>query len=397
MKIWLLFLLCCTYLNAEVQVDRFDFHLKALKKQLAVIEKYKHAKDKEEIQKLDDAIRAVRTPAFSLEVLLGFYQDHYSELEGLKDLVKILEDNTGKNIDRLEHIARLSKHAEGKKDKKYLSKTITYMKARQDEGRSHIIKLLEDAKWLKSPLLKIEIEQDELKHPGELAFDRIKRKLDKVEWDSKKDDRDFLAEEAIEYVEKHLIKGSLYDLTDLNGPMGLHKRRRMDRRLSILMSATNGLFVLTNEGTPNAYQELLSEPIAQGKFSKLPEASSGKRHIFFPRGIFLEMNKMIEEFGKAKDFGEAMHEWLPEMLLGSGEAPTVERANVMADEIVSSWEGFEDPVKIAKRAYKRLLGLRPGTRRDEHTVYHALTSALKEQIGMTKKEDCRRLAKAMAR
>lgn len=398
MKIVLLLLLCCTFVRAEVQRERFDFHLKDLKKQLKIIEKYKTAKDAEGIAKFDDAIKAARTPAFMLESLFEAYKDEYpDEMEGLKELVKTLEDETGRNIDRLDHMNTLSNFATESGKTKELAPTIDYMKARSDEARHSMIKTLEKAKWLKSPLLKKEIEEDELKHPGETAFDRIVRKLDKVEWDSKKDDRDFLAEYAIKFIDKHLMDGSQYDLTDLNGPMGLHKRRREDRKLAMLMSATNGLFVLTDEDTPKAYKELLTDPIAKGKYANLPQPSEGKRHIFIPRGLFLEMNKSIDAFGRAKDFGEAMDEWLPEMLLGSGTAKNEKDAHAKARDIVSSWKGFEEPIKIAKTAYKRLLSPRKGTSESEKTVYQALSSAIEEQIGMDKKTDCTRLAAAVAK
>ncbi len=398
MKIVLLLLLCCTFANAEVQKDRFDFHLKALSKQLKNIEKYKHAETKEEIDNLDAAIKAARTPAFMLETLLDAYRKEYpDELDGLKELVKILEDETGKNIDRIDHLETLTKYVSENKDSGHLKDTLSYMKARNDEARKNLIKLLEKSKWLKSPLIKKEIQEDELKHPGELVFDRLVRKLDKVEWDSKKEDRDYLAEFAVDFINENLKNGSLYDLSDLNGPMGLHKRRREDRKLAMLMAATNGLFVLTDENTPKAYTGLLNDPIAKGKYATLPKASEGKRHIFIPRGLFLEMNKSIEEFGRAKDFGEAEHEWLPEMLLGSGAAKTPKEAKDMAHQIVSSWTGYEEPLKIAKTAYAQLIKPRAGTKSGEKTVYQALATTLEEQIGMSKEQDCKFLLKAFVR
>ncbi len=388
--------------RGESALDWFQFHLEALKKDLKTVEKYKHASEPDEIQKLEDALTHLRTPAFSLEILLEFFEGKYPELKGYRDHIKTIEDAVGYHNDIKDRIKTLTTRAQTlrveRSDPRFLVQSIATLQIQLSQNRRDLIKTLERLDCFKSLMG----EKDGKRLPT--LVKRFEETLETIHWDSLKVERDFLIEQVIHFIQDKLNtpgdiddpKNAKYDLQDLNGPSGLHKRRRTDRKLLLLMSAAFGMFVLSVEPLPG-FEEILEDPIVNGDYSKLPPYYKKNRHIFIAYALFLEINKSVKEFGRAKDFAEAMEEWLPELLYdeGRGEIKNLEDARKLARKIIKSHPEYEKPLKIATRAYERLLEARDGTGGNPNTVYDSLSEGLKTQIGMSKEEDCRRLLSAL--
>lgn len=420
MKLWgsLLFgLILAMPVHAEIQRDWFDLHLKNLQEKFDQIDQHKYSQKPEDVAIVEQNLKAARTDSFYLEILLEVFENKYGELKGFRKKLKFLEDKLGVHVDIMEHIKVLGQALNEVKltsdETDLVKKALVKYRARSVQSRKDLVGSLEHERWLTSPVLLAEKEVGQLvKHPGETAKEKLERKLDKIKWDKFKDERKYILKWELAFIKNKLetpqdiISGSeevVYDLHELNGKKGLHDRRRTDRKFVMLFPAMPGLFVLSDEPMPESLQELLKDPtMLKSPYSKLPEPLKDILHIFIRRGLFFEQNRVISEFGRAKDFGEALEEWLPEILYdegntkkSDGSALTREEAEALSHKIVTQMKGYEPPIEIAHKAYQRYLGERENTGNFPNTVLAAYRKTLKSQLKMSRKEDCARMAKAL--
>ncbi len=226
----------------------------------------------------------VRRIAFMLEGLFRMYADAYGKpAEKGQARVKELEDQLG----AYGHATDMQ--AAARKAPGVPAELLRWLDDQAEEERQALHDLMEEwqpGKDGKVPAL-------------ERVFDRILS----IEWKKGAKDRDIIQASLAAQLER--IADDELDMNELQE--GLHELRRQLRWPPIYGQALGGALVLTDDVVPEPrYAALLTQPVADSPFGKLPVSADEARPLAIPRTLFLRLTELIDELGKLKDRGEAV-------------------------------------------------------------------------------------------
>lgn len=310
----------------------------------------------------DELVKHGRGPLFAVEGLARLYVEGFPEMAELRLQSKALEDRVGRLVDWGEHI-------ELAKQVGVPEKAIAYLERRRQQAREEFIRYLKEEKFVggKKPLIQ-----------------RWEKMVSKAEWDGPKKDRAYVLRKLIELTQE--LRKENWDMSSLQD--GLHDFRRRVRWLTIYAQALNGLVVFDPRSLVK-FQDILSDPITKSPYANLPNGSHPDCPILFPREVFLALTRAVDLLGRAKDMGEAMHEWLPEALLQSGAEPTTERARARAEELVRKHPKYVPVIETGKAVMAELrMNDHRFSNKEDRGFLAAAKKRLTDQIDWSR-ADCR--------
>ena len=248
---------------------------------------------------------SLRDDLFRIEGLLRLYRSAFEKEAGeLLMTVKAFEDALGKYGESRDLIVTVQKVGA---PQKFLS----FVEQKEKLARAVFVQFLQSEGWLK-------------KDGGKIEF--LRSRLAKMDWASKKKDREYLVSEIESQIKT--IEKKTYDLSDLEN--GIHELRRDLRWLPIYSLSLDGALVLGKGKCPlEQFEPLVHSPLAESKFNILPANDEEKHTCEISQCLFLGMSSYIEKFGAIKNFGQA-EEFLAAALLESGMAKTMTEAKQMA-------------------------------------------------------------------
>ena len=276
---------------ANNEIERFDVWLNILQKST------EGAKNGEKaVEKLKDNPQS-RIAAFNLQALGKLYGAVSPDFDMLKKEFKKIEDGLG-TIDKWNSIGN-------DKNKEKATKKFAQLLEKEhwiDEGKSSKI--------------------NQIRNDLQSALKNLKNSDDKL----------------IAQLDAQLehIESTSFDFSILEAGNGLHEYRRQIRWFMIESQVLNGLITFNKEQKScpiEEYEELLSLPIAESKYSTLASNPGLKKTCEITQCYFVAMSDAVEKLGKLKDKAE--------MAIGnttSDQTPTelIAEAQKISDQIHST-------------------------------------------------------------
>lgn len=228
----------------------------------------------------------MRVASYNLQALGRLYAKEDKIFPKIRDDFKDLEDGIGE-YDKWNNIL-----GKAEKDGKTKS-TLAELKDKREKALNALKSLLEDRKWIRSD-------------GGETRITKIQGLLDAYDWSKPNKDRKLVIKNVISEVKD--IRDVDYDLRYLEKGNGLHELRRNLKWVVIELRTLNGA-VTFNDRPDNCplkkYRSLLTEPIANSKYSKLPSSAGEPNPCLINQCVFLGIVKMVDDLGEIKDIAEA--------------------------------------------------------------------------------------------
>lgn len=303
-------------------------------------------------EKLIDSLVAndVRGTAFRLEEITDFYKDRSDDIAKLHVRFKRLEDTMGV----LDGYASAVKSLEGMKVPATLKRKrdtmIAYMKGRYDTERATFAKFLVREGWLAPDADGI----------GPM-IQRALKTIEDESWQKPRKDRKHVAEALMTHLERMETKP--YNMTVLQGPIGIHELRRDLRRIIIQAQATDGLILLKADKHPEKLDPRLQKALADyaspesRKYVTFKENPLQKNPIHLSESSMFWVSDMVSRLGKVKDLGEA-EDSIIEALIQTGLAKNATDARRQAEPFAERLKDFDPKnpsvVKRAGQLYREI-------------------------------------------
>ena len=226
-----------------------------------------------------------RTPLFMLEALTKMYAGIHDKkkFSKLKEHFKLLEDDLGA-IDYYDSFAK-----QFTADKTIPATVTGYLQAQTREKIQSLNEVLKEEAWL----------SDDNKR-----MNKIKKKLDKMDWLKEKDEVKKIAE---------FYDNAIADITAFAGKSNfhfknveadVHELRRKLRWLSIYPQALRGTIQLSKGKTqPKYLTKYLTKDILSSPYNVLPDAGDNGCFLLLEKNYFYALSWIINALGKLKDSG----------------------------------------------------------------------------------------------
>ncbi len=227
-----------------------------------------------------------RTPLFMLEGLAKLYSGIHNrkKFEKLKAHFKLLEDTIGQ-IDYYDAFAK-----EMLTNKKMPAVITNYLQAQSREKIQSLNEILTEKEWLGDNNIRIS---------------KIRKKLQKADWQDEKDDIKSIQQFYIAAINKILefINEKNFHFVDVESDV--HEFRRMLRWLSIYPQALRGCVQLANSNTatPKFLSKYLTKAITTSPYNVMPDAADLNYFLLFDQKRFFALSWLIAELGILKDNG----------------------------------------------------------------------------------------------
>ncbi len=292
----------------------------------------------------------VRRQVFLVEGLFKMYRKEMPELVPQYEAIKAFEDSLG----AYSYARGMVKLAE---EKGLDPKIKAHLAHESAAAREALTKVVADG-WIPD-------EQGRVPAIADMV-----EALAKADFGTYEEDRQFLRAE-LEDIVKDLDRDMKldadeggYDLTQLQGPIGLHEFRRDIRWFSVCAEAVDGLVQLTTERNPvKEYKNLIitdeNDPkfvsdLSTSKFVKLPTAERENGAFEIPLSLYTANMKGVLDFGGAKDGGEEI-EGIAHALQAIGEADDLASAMAKATEMLGyPATYFDDALKKGQEMFEEM-------------------------------------------
>jgi len=224
-----------------------------------------------------------RSQLFYLEGILKLYRKRYAEIETHYQIVKRLEDLLGVAEQRRALVVKAMDSTLPAEAKAHLA---------IEAARSELELEAELSRhWLKDPKARAP------------ALKSLAREVDGLKFDGYKKDRKYLKKELHRRLRDAAERE--FDMTQLQGDVGLHELRRVLRWFPIYAVSLDGLVQLDAQHHPVArYAELTSAPVAKSTYARLPPSTREKAPMSISQSLFLANTQWIGNLGELKDSGE---------------------------------------------------------------------------------------------
>ena len=227
-----------------------------------------------------------RIPAFNLQALGRLYESYDTRFKDMRKDFKNLEDGIGE-YDKWSKVLSAG-IANGATQAK-----IDELKAKKKEAKKKLKELLESKAWVVAQ--------------GDPKLRQYRMMVEAYPWPTYDEDRQKVLAFLVAQLEK--FKATEWDFSHLEHGNGLHEFRRELRWYLIEARVLNGLvtFLPPEQACQNpVYAPLVTAPIAQSKYGKLPRAAIETSPCFISQCLFLGSVTAVTEIGEIKDKAEQL-------------------------------------------------------------------------------------------